>query len=80
MAPPKSKRPKRKGSPDPDDDDDEERLPYFVPEEGIDIEALALYARGILDREARVKTGTHPQVWLWILRTLLPYYYYVYRA
>lgn len=63
MAPPKSKRPKRKDSPDPDDDDDDgERLPYFVPEEGIDIEPLALYARGILDREAQVKTGTHPQV------------------
>lgn len=62
MAPPKNKRPKRKDSPDPDDDDDDERLPYFVPEEGIDIEALAFYARGILDREAQVKTGTHPQV------------------
>lgn len=62
MAPPKNKRPKRSNSPDPDDDDDEERLPYFVPEAGIDIEALALYARGILDREARIRTGTHPQV------------------
>lgn len=62
MAPPKNKRSKRKDSPDPEDEDDDERLPYFVPEEGIDIEPLALYARGILDREARVRTGTHPQV------------------
>lgn len=63
MPPPKTKRPKRKDSPEPDDDDDDsDRMPYFVPEEGIDIEPLALYARGLLDNKAKVKIGNHPQV------------------
>lgn len=36
-------------------------MPYFVPEEGIDIEPLALYTRSILDDGAKVKLGNHPQ-------------------
>ncbi|KAK5070021.1 hypothetical protein LTR64_001855 [Lithohypha guttulata] len=35
-------------------------MPYFVPEEGIDIEPLAGYVRGLLDNKARVRIGSHP--------------------
>lgn len=57
----RTKRSKRDVEPE-DDDDDDERMPYFVPEEGIDIEPLALYTRSILDQDANVKLGNHPQV------------------
>ena len=58
------KRSKRDTEDDDDDQDDEddERMPYFVPEAGIDIEPLALYTRSILDQDAKVKLGNHPQV------------------
>ena len=57
----RSKRSKRDVEPE-DEDEDDERMPYFVPEEGIDIEPLAVYTRSILDDAAKVKLGNHPQV------------------
>lgn len=58
---PRKKR--RDESPDTsEDEDDSTRLPYFVPEEGIDIEPLAGYVRGLLDSKARVRIGSHPSV------------------
>jgi len=57
----RSKRTKRDAEPE-DEDEEDERMPYFVPEEGIDIEPLAVYTRSILDDEAKVKLGNHPQV------------------
>lgn len=45
-----------------EDEEQSYRLPYFVPEDGIDIEPLAGYVRGILDAGARVKIGNHPSV------------------
>lgn len=57
----RNKRSKREAEPD-EEEDYEERMPYFVPEEGIDIEPLALYTRSILDGGAQVKVGEHPQV------------------
>ena len=52
---------------DEDDDSSSEdgespRMPYFVPEEGIDIEPLAGYIRGLVDSTARVRLGSHPSV------------------
>jgi len=58
----RNKRSKRDIEPDDEEDDDEERMPYFVPEDGIDIEPLALYTRQILDDGVKVKLGNHPQV------------------
>lgn len=60
-AQPRKKR--RDESPDTsEEEDDATRLPYFVPEDGIDIEPLAAYVRGLLDRKARVSIGSHPSV------------------
>lgn len=41
---------------------DDERLPYFVPEKGIDVEPLAAYTRQLMDRGVEIKTGTNPHV------------------
>lgn len=45
-----------------EEDENQGRMPYFVPEEGIDIEPLAGYVRGLLDSKARVRIGSHPSV------------------
>lgn len=58
------KKKRRDESPESSEDEtDSSRMPYFVPEEGIDIEPLAGYVRGLLDNKARVRIGSHPAVW-----------------
>lgn len=37
-----------------------DRIPYFVPMQGIDVEPLAMYVRGILDNDAEIRIGVHP--------------------
>lgn len=60
---PSSKKKRRdEESSSSEDEDTSNRLPYFVPEEGIDIEPLAGYVRGLLDSRARVRIGSHPSV------------------
>lgn len=54
-----SRRPlkiRRKESDDSSDEDDDRPL-YFCPGEGLDIEVVALYVRGLVNRYADIKPG-----------------------
>ncbi|KAK4932056.1 hypothetical protein LTR66_016004, partial [Elasticomyces elasticus] len=37
-----------------------ERMPYWVPETGIDQEVMAIYLRTYIDRDPRIRIGNHP--------------------
>ena len=68
MSKTRSSKKKRQDEDDMDLDDEDERVLFFIPSAGINIEVLVFYLKKFLGDDSDADPGRHPQVRLSVAR------------
>ena len=71
MSKPRTSKKKRTEDDDNDMPDEDERVLFFIPSAGIDIEVLVFYLKRFLGHDSDASPGRHPQVRLSIRRGIV---------